>query len=169
MLGLSSAHNGTGGEIESCCLLEMSADRENSVNSRRFRDPDALAIFNKLADGLRTVGYDVTEPKHGKATDAYLRCRFADFDISIILNAHSYGSSLRKYCLISWPRKSILRVCFRRGSSGSEVDQKWKNLCLDIDKQLRGNVDVKATQWFTRADARKVWKELPQQEQQNGL
>jgi hypothetical protein len=50
-----------------------------------FRDPTAIPMLKQIAESLRVKGYEVTEPKPGKACHGACRVIFPDVEISVVL------------------------------------------------------------------------------------
>src|SRR5580658_7902507 len=50
-----------------------------------FRDPTAIPMLKQIAECLRVKGYEVTEPKPGKACHGACRVIFPDVEISVVL------------------------------------------------------------------------------------
>ena len=56
-----------------------------SVKQSFFRDPAAIPTLQKISRALMAEGYDVTEPKVGKACHGACRVAFENVEISVVL------------------------------------------------------------------------------------
>jgi hypothetical protein len=110
--------------------------------TRPFRDPAGLDISQKIASGLRQQGYEVTEPKNGKACDAVFRCKFKDFSITAVLAIDDRREGVVKCRLLTWKSRKtpLARLLQRDPPMSTAMEEQWKRLCSALDEQLRGAV-----------------------------
>ena len=84
------------------------------VKPRPFRDPAAIPTLQKISRALVADGYDVTEPKVGKACDGSCRVVFNDVQISVVLLVHRRNATIM-FEIMTWPSQSLRqRVTGRR-------------------------------------------------------
>ncbi len=132
--------------LKSRSIFEVSEERlpleaRGYLATRPFRDPAALDIVRRIAFGLRERGYEVTEPKHGRACDAIFRCRFKGFNITLILLIDDRKNGTIKGRMVTWKtRKPLLTRLLHGELSTPEMKEWWKGLSSALDRQLRDTV-----------------------------
>src|SRR5690349_15870394 len=107
-------------------------DCESQVDLKRriFRDPVAIPTLQKISLALLAQGYDVSEPKVGKACDGFCRVVFKDVEISVVLLVERCDAKI-KFDVITWPSQS-----FRQRMKGRRMTQpdcaEWAELASAI-------------------------------------
>jgi len=92
------------------------SDSEPHSNVKRspFRDPLAIPTLQKISRALLAQGYNVTEPKVGKACDGSCRVAFKDVEISVVLLVHRRNAKI-EFEIMTWPSQSLRqRMAVRR-------------------------------------------------------
>jgi hypothetical protein len=156
----------TSGEVKGCAVFEVSesylpdeAHRHKRTN-QPFRDPAALVVLQKIASGLRQQGYETTEPKHGKACDAILRCEFENFGITTIINVECRQEDVIRFRLLTWMTRGLLsRLLYRERPPSPEIKDQWNRLCSVIGQQLGEITGGRSALWLTRNQAERDWSQ----------
>jgi hypothetical protein len=149
-------------EVKSCCVFTfcdegLPSGKSRSHALRPFRDPAALLIFQRLAHGLRQEGYEITEPKHGDACDAIMRCKLNDVVITLVINGQERKETV-EYRLLTWRRTTALGKLLGRDRQLTSGDKKeWNSLCLAIGQELQDVIGATTVIWLTRRDAEIQW------------
>jgi|SRR5215471_2033731 len=92
------------------------SDSEPLTNAKRsvFRDPAAIPTLQKISRGLLAQGYNVTEPKVGKACHGFCRVAFKDVEISVVLLVERRKAKV-EFEIMTWPSQSFRqRIAGRR-------------------------------------------------------
>jgi hypothetical protein len=130
-------------------------ERLRDDNVRRFRDPFGLEIFVKLAECLRTHGYQVSEPEPGKICDAAFIVRFDGFTIWAFLGVGPHAGTI-EYSIFT----GVGREWSGKVSRQFACDE-WTRLCTLIDQILRQDLGYASVLWLTSHDFEERWKKDP--------
>ena len=95
-----------------------------------FRDPAAIPTLLKITRALRAQGYDVTEPKVGKACHGSCRVAFKDVEISVVLLMHRRNAKI-EFEIMTWPRQSLPQRMAGRRRTHPDC-QEWAELASAI-------------------------------------
>ena len=77
-----------------------------NINVSFFRDPAAIPLLEKIADSLRAGGYQVTQPKPGKACHGAFHVDFPNVKIVVILLVRRIGDQI-EFTILTWPSQSF--------------------------------------------------------------
>jgi hypothetical protein len=151
-------------ELKTCSVFSIEEGRllgkegHHRQPHQPFRDPLALAILQEVVSGLRQQGYRLSEPKHGKATDAITECKFKNFSITVAFNVHDRRKDVVQFRLLTWKSAKPLRTFLHQENpSSSEVKEQWEGLRSALDRQLRVTTGAESIPWLTRAQAERSW------------
>jgi hypothetical protein len=109
-----------------------------------FRDPTAIPMLKQIAESLRVKGYEVTEPKPGKACHGACRVIFPDVEISVVLAVRRRQGKI-EFEILTWPSQT-LRQRFRRTLKSPDC-QEWTELCAAIRDILAGDSRLESLRW----------------------
>jgi len=115
-----------------------------------FRDPAAIPKLKQIAESLRVKGYEVTEPKPGKACHGACRVIFTDVEISVILKVRRRKGKI-EFEILTWPSQT-LRQRFRRTLKSPDC-QEWAELCSTIRDILAGDARLESLRWRASMEA----------------
>lgn len=82
------------------------SEPQTSVKRSLFRDPAAIPTLLKISHALMAEGYDVTEPKVGKACHGWCRVAFKDVGIWVVLLVHRRNAKI-EFEIMTWPSQSL--------------------------------------------------------------
>lgn len=106
------------------------SEPQNNVKRPLFRDPAAITTLQKISRGLLAQGYDVSEPKVGKACHGFCRVAFKNVEISVLLFVERCEAKI-KFEVMTWPSQS-----FRQRMKGRRMTQpdceEWAELATAI-------------------------------------
>jgi hypothetical protein len=128
--------------VKNCFVLRVASDLP-ATKIRRFRDPLYLRIAGKIVGELRVRGFQVTEPKAGKACDAAFTVKFRRFRIEVVMLATRYPGAIEGG-ILTWYRKlPFLPV------SWQFIHDEWAKLVDAIDCNLPEDPTVTALSRLT--------------------
>lgn len=118
-------------ETKSCISFRVpESEPDTSVKSGPFRDPAAIPALQKIGRALMTEGYNVTEPKVGKACHGAFRVAFKDVQISVVLLVHRRNAQI-EFEIMTWPSQSLRQRMAGRRMTQPDC-QEWAELALAI-------------------------------------
>jgi hypothetical protein len=121
---------------------------------KRFRDPVALEIFQRLAEHLRKKGLKVTDPKPGKACDAAFRIEFRGYLVVVIILAERTQGFV-DCSILTWCARSVWHLS---KLSQEEVFEGWSHACSMIDQALSQHTQVISLRRMTETEADTHWE-----------
>src|SRR5437879_6107705 len=77
------------------------SEPHTTVKRSPFRDPAAIPTLQKITHALMADGYDVTEPKVGKACHGCCRVAFKDVEISVVLLVQRRNAKI-EFEIMTW-------------------------------------------------------------------
>ena len=134
---------------------DLSPEAKGYQLVRPFRDPAAIEILQKIVSGLRANNYKVTEPKSVKAADGFVECILGQFVIYAVLLIDERDSGVIKCRLRTGQKRQSLfaRLFAKRRTESLALYQQWKDLCSNIDEQLRQVVRAEQIVWLTKSES----------------
>jgi hypothetical protein len=112
------------------CFRMPDSEKQTNVKGSLFRDPAAIPTLRKISRALLAQGYDVSEPKVGKACHGACRVAFKDLEISVVLLVERRDAKIR-FDILTWPSQS-----FRQRMKGRRMThpdcQEWSELASAI-------------------------------------
>jgi hypothetical protein len=118
-------------QTKSCISFRVSdSDPHASVKRSLFRDPAAIPTLQKVSRALLAQGYDVTEPKVGKACHGSCRVAFKEVEISVILLVHRRNAKI-EFEIMTWPSQSLRQRMAGRRMTHPDC-QEWAELASAI-------------------------------------
>ena len=82
------------------------SEQHTTLKRSLFRDPAAIPALQKISRALIAEGYDVTEPRVGKACHGWCRVVFKDVEISLVLLVHRRNAKI-EFVIMTWPSQSL--------------------------------------------------------------
>ena len=114
-----------------------------------FRDPAALKTLEKLAAGLRKDGYNIDNPRPGKACQAF--CSYSpapDRKINIMLFVDDRTQELLECRLLTlYGQPFIYRFLRRDLLASPQFLEHWRNFCAAIDSRLKEALGARSVKW----------------------
>lgn len=114
-----------------------------------FRDPAALKILEKLVAALRKDGYNIDNPRPGKACQAF--CSYSpapDRKINVMLFVDDRTQESLEYRLLTFYGQPFIYRLLRRDLLASpQFLELWKNFCAVIDNCLKGTLAARSVKW----------------------
>jgi hypothetical protein len=107
-----------------------------------------MDIAVKMADSLRSEGYDSGQPKPGKACDAGFACKFDGFVVDVIVMVERVSTCAE--CAV----RADPFWSFWRRARDSDIQQ-WERLCADLHKMIETSVKPTSLSWLTFREAEK--------------
>lgn len=112
-----------------------------------FRDPVALRVMERIASGLQQNGFQVTDPRPGKACPAACELPLKDRRIHIVLVIDRDSGRLNCH-LLTFCSQSIIRSLLHLNMLNSlGLAETWMQLCGAIDQSLRKIDSIRNVQW----------------------
>jgi hypothetical protein len=102
----------------------------SSVKRSLFRDPAAIPTLQKISRSLIAEGYNVTEPKVGKACHGACRATFKDVEISVVLLVHRRNAKI-EFEIMTWPSQPLRQRMAGRRMTHPDC-QEWAELASAI-------------------------------------
>jgi hypothetical protein len=99
-----------------------------------FRDPAALPMLRNIAEGLRSDGYEVRNPKLGKACHGYCEVLFPDVNVDVIMLVGRRGGKI-EFEIMTWPRQTLRQSLLGRTLKSPDCEE-WSQLCSAINSIL---------------------------------
>ena len=106
------------------------SEPQTSVKRSLFRDPAAIPTLQRISRALVAQGYDVTEPKVGKACHGACRVAFKDLEISVVLLVHRRNAKI-EFEIMTWPSQSLRQRMTGRRITHPDC-QEWAELASAI-------------------------------------
>jgi hypothetical protein len=151
-------------KMRSCFLITARVRSTAPDSIKRFRDPIAIEILQRVAIRLRAEGFLVTEPRPGKACDGGFDVRFPKFSVTAILLAKR--SAAAAHCIVlTWCSRP-----FWRRLSPQAVSEGWIRVCSAIEAALNSDVaalELESVQRFTENEGESVWEAIGAEVPQN--
>ena len=128
------------------------SEPHTSVKRSLFRDPAAIPTLRKISRALMIEGYDVTEPKVGKACHGACRVTFKDVEISVILLVRRRKGKI-EFEIMTWPSQSLRQRMARRMTDPD--CQEWAELASAIRTIVARDLqpETVALRTFAKAEA----------------
>jgi hypothetical protein len=121
-----------------------------SVKRSPFRDPAALPTLQKISRALMAEGYDVTEPKVGKACHGACSVAFKDVEISVVLLVHRRNAKI-EFEIMTWPSQSLRQRMAGRRMTHPDC-QEWAELASAIQTIVASDIQPETVTLRTFAD-----------------
>jgi hypothetical protein len=133
------------------------SEPNTSVKRRPFRDPSAIPALQKISHALLAQGYDVTEPKVGKACHGSCRVAFKDVEISVVLLVHRRNAKI-EFEIMTWPSQSLRQRMAGRRMTHPDC-QEWAQLASAIQTIVARDLQPETVtlRTFAEADAAADW------------
>jgi hypothetical protein len=130
------------------------SDSEPLTNVKRslFRDPAAIPTLQKISRGLLTQGYNVTEPKVGKACHGACRVAFKDVEISVVLLVERREAKI-EFEIMTWPSQSFRQRIAGRSMTHPDC-QEWAELASAIQSIVARDLQPETVTLRAFAEAR---------------
>jgi hypothetical protein len=122
-----------------------------SVKRSPFRDPAALPTLRKISRALTAQGYDVTEPKVGKACHGACRVAFKDVEISVVLLVFRRNAKI-EFEIMTWPGQSLRQRMAGRRMKHPDC-QEWAELASAIQAIVARDLQPETVSLKTFAEA----------------
>jgi len=122
-----------------------------SVKRSPFRDPAAIPTLQKISRALMAEGYDVTEPKVGKACHGACRVAFKDVEISVVLLVHRRNAKI-EFEIMTWPSQSLRQRMAGRRMTLPDC-QEWAELASAIQTIVARDLQPETVTLRTSAEA----------------
>ena len=106
------------------------SEPDTSVKHGPFRDPAAIPALQKIRRALMAEGYNVTEPRVGKACHGAFRVAFKDVQISVVLHVHRRNAKI-EFEIMTWPSQSLRQRIVGRRMIQPDCQQ-WAELAVAI-------------------------------------
>lgn len=133
------------------------SEARTSVKRSPFRDPAAIPTLRKISHALRAEGYEVTEPRVGKACHGSCRVAFNDVEISVVLLVHRRNAKI-EFEIMTWPSQSLRQRMAGRRMTHPDCKE-WAELASAIQtivaRELRPETVTLST--FAEADLHPDW------------
>lgn len=142
--------------VKSQFFFAAKNDGLDRTRVKRFRDPLGLEILCQVAGCLRADGFQVTDPKEGKACDAIFCVQFADMEVSVVLGANRPGDRIECFVLTWVPKRWRLRP-FWRLPFPQRTSENWNGVCDAIERALKGNANVLSLTRLTLQEGSVRW------------
>jgi hypothetical protein len=145
-------------QTKSCISFTVSdSEPHTSVKRSLFRDPAAIPTLQKIRSALLAQGFDVTEPKVGKACHGSCRVAFDDLEISVVLLVHRRNAKI-EFEIMTWPSQSLRRRMAGRRMTHPDC-QEWAELASAIQTIVARDLQPETVmlRTFTEADADADW------------
>lgn len=127
------------------------SEPQNNVKRSLFRDPAAIPTLQRISRGLVAQGYDVSEPKVGKACHGFCRVAFKNVEISVLLFVERCDAKI-KFDVMTWPSQS-----FRQRMKGRRMTQpdceEWAELATAIRVIVARDLEPETVTLRTFAEA----------------
>jgi hypothetical protein len=114
-----------------------------------FRDPAAVPFLEGIAEALKSRGYEVTEPKPGKACHGGCAVTFPEVQIEIVLLVRRRQGNI-EFEILTWPSQSM-RQRMRSGTREQADCQEWEELCSAIHSIVVADSRLKSVRLRTFA------------------
>jgi hypothetical protein len=133
------------------------SEPHTSVKCSLFRDPAAIPTLQKISRALLAQGYDVTEPKVGKACHGACRVAFKDVEISVVLLVHRRNAKI-EFEITTWPSQSLRQRMAGRRMTHPDC-QEWAELASAIQAIVARDLQPEAValKTFAEAEAAADW------------
>jgi hypothetical protein len=125
-------------------------EQHRELKRSLFRDPAALPMLHQIVESLRVRGYEVTEPKAGKACHGGCQVVLPDVEIDVVLLVRRRRGKI-EFEILTWPSQT-LRQRFRRTLKSPDC-QEWAGLCSAIKGILAGDSRLESLRWGTFMEA----------------
>lgn len=122
-----------------------------SVKRSLFRDPAAIPTLRQITRALLAQGYDVTEPKVGKACHGSCRVAFKDVEISVVLLLHRRNTKI-EFEIMTWPSQSLRQRMAGRRMTHPDC-QEWAELSSAIKSIVAKDLQAETVTSRTFAEA----------------
>ena len=114
-----------------------------------FRDPAALKALEKLAAALRKDGYNMDNPRPGKACQAF--CSYwpaPDRRINVMLFVDDRIQESLVCQLMTFCGQPFIYKLLRRDLLASpQFLEQWRNFCAAIDRRLKESLGARSVKW----------------------
>jgi hypothetical protein len=136
-------------DVRSCFVFRFEAGAISlpaaAGKPRPFRDPAAVPIAQKIAEGLQREGYETTNVKPGKACHAGFECKFERMSVGVVFLIERMESGLE--CAV-WSRP--WRSLWRRRVPFTLVEiEEWRRLGAELDRIIKRNLKPDSYRWMT--------------------
>ncbi len=139
-------------ETKSCISFRApESEPLTSVKRSPFRDPAAIPTLHKISRALMAEGYDVSEPKVGKACDGACRVAFNDVEISVVLLVHRRNAKI-EFEIMTWPSQSLRQRMAGRRMTHPDC-QEWADLASAIHTIVAKDLQPETIMLRTFAEA----------------
>ncbi len=122
-----------------------------SVKRSPFRDPAAIPTLQNIKRALMAEGYDVTEPKVGKACHGACRVAFKDLEISVVLLVHRHNAKI-EFEIMTWPSQSLRQRLTGRRMTHPDC-QEWASVASAIQTIVARDLQPETVTLRTFAEA----------------
>jgi|SRR5450432_1190535 hypothetical protein len=120
------------------------------VKRSLFRDPAAIPTLQKISRALMAEGFDVTEPKVGKACHGACCVAFKDVEISVVLLVHRRNAKI-EFEIMTWPSQSLRQRMAGRRMTHPDC-QEWAELASAIQTIVARDIQPETVTLRTFAD-----------------
>ena len=118
-------------KTKSCISFRVpESEPHSSLKRSVFRDPVAIPTLQTISRALIAEGYDVTEPKVGKACHGACRVAFKEVEISVVLFVRRRKAKI-EFEIMTWPSQSLRQRMARRRMTHPDC-QEWAELASAI-------------------------------------
>lgn len=139
-------------QTKSCISFRLSdSEPHSSVKRGLFRDPAAIPTLQKISRVLLAQGYDVTDPKVGKACHGSCRVVLKDMEISIVLLVHRRNGKI-EFEIMTWPSQSLRQRMAGRRMTEPDC-QEWAELASAIQTIVAKDLQPETVMLRTLAEA----------------
>ena len=127
------------------------SEPDASAKRSPFRDPAAIPILQRIGRALVAEGYDVTEPKVGKACHGACRVAFKHVEISVVLLVHRRNAKI-EFEIMTWPSQSLRQRMAGRRMTQPDC-QEWAELASAIHTIVAKDLQPETVTLRTFAEA----------------
>lgn len=111
-----------------------------------FKDPAAVPMLQTVKESLSAQGFDVTDPRPGKACHASCTVRFPRLHVALVLLVQR-SEGLIHFQLLTWPYQRLSqRMLHQRLQPPGDCDE-WTKVCAAIGEILHR--DLKLTSFMS--------------------
>jgi hypothetical protein len=159
LMSNKAAALGGASEVQSCFVFTVPGGLSGRSSAKLFRDPFGPQLLNRVARLLSTRGFEVTEGRPGRASDAGFKVRLDRLVIQVAVLVKR-REEVTECVLLTWCCRPFLHRVWRRALEKRESDE-WSRLSAAIDRILRENLpdlNLGSLLSLTRKQAEARWE-----------